>query len=154
MVSYTGLRTPWEQAKLWRRSRSTAMVLERIKALRDNGADFLAKVLEDVGPQPSGKKVTNAIPGYSWHQWGEAVDSYWEVNGNANWSSTEIHNGVNGYQVYAEEAEKMGMVAGGYWSIGDWPHVHYPGEDSPSDKYSLLEINAEMESRFGASVTS
>ena len=149
VVPYTGLRTPWEQAKLWRQSRSTAMVKAKIADLRQAGADFLAQILEDVGAQPTGKKVTNAIPGYSWHQWGEAADSYWEVDGKANWSTTEIHNGVNGYKVYAEEATAMGMTAGGYWSIGDWPHVHYPKLDSPSDKYSLLEINAEMEKRFG-----
>lgn len=149
MVPYTGLRTPWEQAKLWRRSRSSTMANAKIAQLRNDGAEFLAQVIEDVGPQPTGDEVTKAIPGYSWHQWGEAVDSYWEVNGKANWSTTEIHNGVNGYKVYAKEAKTMGLVAGGYWSIGDWPHVHYPTEDSPSNKYTLLEINAEMEKRFG-----
>ena len=39
-------------------------------------ANFLASVLDGVGPQ-HGPHVTNALPGLSWHQWGEAVDCFW-----------------------------------------------------------------------------
>lgn len=45
-----GVRTPLEQAKLWRQSRTTAVINAKIKSLKDSKADFLAKCLEDAGP--------------------------------------------------------------------------------------------------------
>jgi hypothetical protein len=54
--------------------------------------------------------VTGVLPGYSWHQWGESVDSYWQVNGQPEW------NDLAGYKVYAEEGEKNDLTAGGYWT--------------------------------------
>src|SRR3954471_10096184 len=68
IVPYFSLRTPFEQGKLWRQSRSHAEVVARIADLRAKGADFLAHCIDSVGPQ-HGPQVTNAIPGYSWHQW-------------------------------------------------------------------------------------
>lgn len=109
------LRDPFEQAKLWRQSRSKEEIRAKIKQFRAAGADFLAFCLENVGPQ-SGDPVTNAPPGLSWHQWGEAVDCFWVVDGQAEWSTTKKINGVNGYQLYAAEAKKLGLTAGGLWA--------------------------------------
>src|SRR6185369_14731386 len=95
----------------------------KIASLRDQGAPFLAHCLESVGPQ-SGDPVTNAIPGLSWHQWGEAMDCVWIVDGAAEWSTTRKVNGVNGYRAYANEAVRLGLTAGGFFrSLKDWPHV-------------------------------
>lgn len=94
--------------------------------------------------------MTNAPPGYSWHQWGEAVDSFWVVGGTAEWSSAKKIEGVNGYQVYAEEASNLGLDAGGLWkSLKDWPHVQLRPAGSPAKALSLAEINGEMKKRFG-----
>ena len=143
MIPYTGIRSPWEQARLWRQSRSTATVQAAITRLRNGGADFIAKVLEDVGPIPTGPRVTNALPGYSWHQWGEAVDCYWQVGGRPEW------NDLTGYNVYAEEAVSRGLTSGGYWtSIQDWPHVQKRAP-SPSGLYSMMAIDARMVEMFG-----
>lgn len=69
-------RSPWEQARLWRQSRSTFKVNQQKSILRAAGAPWIAQVLEDVGPQREGPWRTNALPGQSWHQWGEAADVY------------------------------------------------------------------------------
>ncbi len=87
------------------------------------GAEFLAFCIESVGPQ-SGPEVTKAPPGLSWHQWGEAFDSFWVVNGDAEWSTTRKINGLNGYHVYAEEAAKIGVTPGGLWTTFKDCHTH------------------------------
>lgn len=150
MRPYFGLRTPLEQAKLWRQSRSTEEIDSGIARLRNGGANFLADVLRDAGPQ-HGPHVTNALPGLSWHQWGEAVDCFWAVNGVAEWSATKIVDGINGYKVYAQRAKLMGLEAGGFWnSIKDWPHVQLRPEPSPTVAgLTLAEIDEEMRARYG-----
>src|SRR5688500_11665145 len=76
MRPYFAIRTPFEQAKLWRQSRTREEIMNRMATLRAAGAEFLAHCIESVGPQ-NGLHVTNAPPGLSWHQWGEAVDCVW-----------------------------------------------------------------------------
>lgn len=150
MRPYFAIRTPEEQARLWRQSRTTEEIRAKIKWLEDNGAPYLAKVLRDVGPQ-SGRHVTNALPGFSWHQWGEAVDSFWVVDGAAEWSPTRKVNGQNGYRVYAAKAAAHGLDAGGLWKrLKDWPHIQKRSAASPlSAGFTPAEIDREMKRRFG-----
>jgi hypothetical protein len=148
MRPFFTLRTPFEQGILWRQSRSTQQVQQKITELQDSGADFLAHCIESVGPQ-NGRHVTNAVPGYSWHQWGEAVDCYWLLDGSAEWSTRKKVGGVNGYTNYAEKAESLGLTAGGHWtSFKDWPHVQMRTESNPGSIFSLQEINRQMADRF------
>jgi hypothetical protein len=142
-------RTPSEQGKLWRQSRSTAQVRARLADLRGQGADFLAECIESVGPQ-NGPHVTNAIPGFSWHQWGEAVDCFWLLDGQAEWSTRRQVNGVNGYVNYATQARTLGLTAGGFWSsFQDWPHVQLREASNPGKAFSLQQIDRAMRERFG-----
>ena len=148
MRPFFTLRTPFEQGILWRQSRSTQQIRQKIAELQDGGADFLAHCIESVGPQ-YGRHVTNVPPGFSWHQWGEAVDCYWWVNGKAEWSPDEDINGENGYHVYAEEAQTLGLGPGGFWqSFKDWPHVQLQNISNPGRIYSVQQINEEMRNRF------
>lgn len=147
-----GLRDPFEQARLWRQSRPTSVVEAKIAELMHNGAPFLAECFRQVGPQ-NGSHATNAIPGVSWHQWGEAVDCAWIVNGTVEWSLERLVNGVNGYRVYAREAENLGLTAGGHWvSFKDWPHVQLRSAANAASVMSIVEINNEMEERFGSAL--
>jgi peptidoglycan LD-endopeptidase CwlK len=149
MRPYFTLRSPFEQAKLWRQSRSREQIEARIAELESQSAPFLADCIRRVGPQ-SGDPVTNAIPGLSWHQWGEAVDCFWLVDGAAEWSPRREINGLNGYQVYAREAQAAGLTAGGLWAtLKDWPHVQLRSADSPRNVMSLIEIDRVMMERFG-----
>lgn len=149
MRPYFGLRTLEQQAILWRQSRSIEEITAATLKLKNAGAGFLAKVLENVGPQ-HGPHVTNALPGLSWHQWGEALDCFWSLNGTAEWSTTKIEDGINGYKVYATRAKDIGLDAGGFWgSFKDWPHVQLRNVGSPVGAgMTLAEIDAEMQLRF------
>lgn len=144
-----GLRDPFEQAKLWRQSRSTEEITQKINEFNAQGANFLAECLRSVGPQHGGH-VTNAPPGFSWHQWGEALDCFWVLDGKAEWSTKKLVGGQNAYHVYADEAESLGLTVGGHWKkFKDWPHLQLRPESSPSTALSILEINRSMEERFG-----
>lgn len=143
------LRDPFEQARLWRQSRPIEEIRARIKAFRAEGADFLAHCLESVGPQ-HGSHVTNATPGLSWHQWGEAMDCFWLVDGKAEFSTSKLIGGQNGYRVYAEEAVKLSLTAGAFFkSLKDFPHVQLRPQAGPNKVFTLAEIDAEMKKRFG-----
>ena len=149
MRPYNGLRTPLEQAKLWRQSRSREQIQARIDELRAKSAPFLAHCLEAAGAQ-NGEPVTNALPGLSWHQWGEGVDCFWALNGAAEWSARKLIGGLNGYQVLAGEGEAVGLTAGGHWtSLKDWPHLQLRQASSPLKAMALAEIDSEMNRRFG-----
>lgn len=97
-----------------------------------------------------GDHVTDAAPGLSWHQWGEALDCFWVVDGKAEWSTTKKVNGVNGFRVYAETAKGLGLDAGGFWGkLKDWPHIQLRAAGSPLAVMSLADVDREMRSRFG-----
>jgi peptidoglycan L-alanyl-D-glutamate endopeptidase CwlK len=144
-----GLRDPFEQARLWRQSRSSEEINAKIQELEANGAPFLAQCIKSVGPQ-HGAHVTNTPPGISWHQWGEALDCFWVVEGKAEWSTRKLIHGLNGYQVYADEAEAVGLTPGGHWrNFKDWPHVQLRRASNAASVMSLTEIDSAMKARFG-----
>lgn len=120
MVPFFADRHPLVQARLWRQSRSRAEIDRKIAELEHQGAEYLAWCLRSVGPQ-FGRWATNAIPGESWHQYGLAVDCYWLVDGRAMWTPGVEIGGINGYRIYAAEAERLGLVSLSH--IGDHVHV-------------------------------
>jgi peptidoglycan LD-endopeptidase CwlK len=150
MRPFCTVRNPLEQARLWRQSRTKEEISIKIAELNKKGADFLAYCLESAGPQ-NGRHATNALPGFSWHQWGEAVDCMWIVETRAEWSVQKKLGGNNGYRLYAETAVREGLTPGGFWKkFKDWPHVQLRPAASPSKIMSIAEIDAEMKKRFGA----
>jgi len=87
-------------------------------------------------------------PGISWHQWGEAIDFFWLVDGKAEWSATKLIDGHNGYKTLANEAEKLGLTAGGHWNkFKVWPHIQRPKENNPAKLHLVKEIDTEMHKR-------
>lgn len=60
---HSAVRTPFDQARLWRQSRTLEEIEEKIAAFRAAGAEFLAFCLESIGPQ-HGDPVTNAPRGF------------------------------------------------------------------------------------------
>lgn len=138
----TTLRTPWQQARLWRQSRTSAEIEAQAKRFREGGAGYLAAVLLSVGPQ-SGPHVTNAPPGLSWHQWGTAADFYLtDEHGHVVWNDAHP-----GYLALAETARLLGLKSGR--DFGDAPHVQANAYEPTA--LPLREVSAEMERRFGAS---
>ncbi len=148
-----GLRNPFKQAEYWAQSRSLEEKKEKIESLEKEGASFLAKLLRMANP-PHGPHITNVIPGFSWHQWGEACDCLWDVDKKStstdSGASKDAKPDLEGYKVYADEAEKIGLTAGGHWTdFQDWDHVQYRSIDDPGNIYSAKEINDAMIKRFG-----
>jgi Fungal chitosanase of glycosyl hydrolase group 75/D-alanyl-D-alanine carboxypeptidase len=150
MVPSEAVRSPHQQAIYWRQSRSTSEINSAIAMLRNEGAPYLADVLEGVGPH-HGDEVTKVLPGNSWHQWGEAIDCFWEVDGQAEWSTTKKINGINGFQLYAEEAKGLGLDPGLLWrSFKDAPHVQLRSTANPrASGLNWSAIDAAMRERFG-----
>lgn len=116
MRPYCGVRSPEQQAREWRKGRTGQQIASMMMALRQQGAPHLAAVIGAVGPQ-HGARVTNAWPGQSYHQHGLAMDCFVVApDGAADWDAKSP-----GWAVYAEEAERLGLVPGRRW--GDGPHV-------------------------------
>lgn len=148
MRPYTAVRTPLEQAMLWRQSRAREEIQLKIADLRQKGARYLVRCLEEAGSQ-HGPHVTDALPGFSWHQWGEAVDCFWLVDQKAEWSTRRLVDSRNGYQHYASAAAGLQLTAGGLWArFKDWPHVQLRPDNSPLGVMSLADIDAQMAERF------
>ncbi len=163
MRPFFTVRNPWEQARIYRSTRATSEILQAADRLKANRAPYLASVLIEVGPQsspPSARgHLTNALPGLSWHQWGEALDCFWLLNNQAEWSIKRVVsiNGepeINGYFVYADEAVQAGLLSAGLSWGWDWPHVQLRPHGSPHDVYPWTEIDAKMREKFGASEVS
>lgn len=143
-----GIRNPFKQAVYWKQSRSSVEVKKTIKRLQNQNADFIAYCLFIIGEHSIGNLITNALPGISWHQYGLAVDCVWVVDSNPCWDINKFHNGVNGYDILAHEAEKLNICSGHNWkSIKDSYHLQ-ANFTSPSDIYSLEEISSKMEIRY------
>ena len=119
MRPYMGLRDPFEQARLWRQSRSREEIRVRIASLQAQGAAFLAHCLESVGPQ-HGRPVTNALPGLSWHQWGEAVDCFWLVDGKAEWSAGKLVGGTDPREQTEAVLKRIDRVLASAGAAGCW----------------------------------
>ena len=138
------VRDPWTQARLYRQDKSWPYIKDRIHMLRAHGANWLADILEGVGPQ-YGQWATNALPGQSWHQHGLAADSFVLINGRAEWNGDHL-----GYQVYAEEAKRQGLTAGYYWPgrTKDPAHVQAP-KGGVLSVWTWAEIDANMREKFG-----
>lgn len=128
MIPYYGLRTLEAQAKLYRQSRSTALIATAIKMLKDNECDYLANIMESVGPQPRGPWSTNALPGESYHNWGLAMDCL------------IADDRSDDYKIYANHALELGLTAGYYFRSVDMGHVQL-GSSSLPHGYNIKQIN-------------
>lgn len=144
MKPYCMERSIYEQARLWRQSRSTAEVQTRLRLLESKGAKFMAHVLNAVGPQAgaAGRHVTWVTLG--WHQFGEAVDAFWERNGKACWS-TSTDGAKNGYKVFRECARAVGLNH----LRGDYPHIQLR-TGAPLNFMSYTEADELMQIRYGS----
>lgn len=144
MSPYCTIRTPQDQAQLWCQSRSARAVELQKAALEKVGAPWLASLLR---PEFSRglKSVTNALPGASWHQWGEAVDCVVTEGRTAIWNTEH-----RGWKIYIDTAASLRLNAGGFWrGLPDWPHVQLRRERSPLEAgFTWPEIDSLMKDKF------
>lgn len=145
MQPYFGLRDPVTQGKLYRQSRSWAAIQSARAGLIMGGAPFLAKCLDQAGTA-RGPFATNALPGFSFHQYGTACDCVWIKDEAEEWDPS-LDGVANGYMIYAQEASKLGLRTLGH--MGDFGHVQESPANSAADAYTVIQINATMEAKFG-----
>ncbi len=134
---YNTLRDPVYQARLWRQSRSAAILDQQIQQLKDAGCDFMVACFAKAG-LASGPWATNALPGFSWHQYGLAVDCYLEdARGQPVWESPS-------YGRFGQVGDANGMWWGGHFGDND----HWQNDKS-SPSGSLKEVNDALAARWG-----
>lgn len=73
------------------------------------------------GRTAKGSKVTNAMGGFSYHNWRVAFDFVPVVNGKATWNNTDL------WFKCGRIAESVGLEWGGRWKFKDMPHCQYTG---------------------------
>ena len=139
LIPFYTERDVYEQAKLYRQSRPWKEIKATINYLKIEKAPFLAQVLEEVGPQ-NGIWATNAPPGFSFHQWGEAVDSFLLIGGKAVWK--EDHEG---YWIYHREAIRLGLHSS--YGYGDRVHIQRRS-GKPTYFHSIRDIDRIMRKRY------
>ena len=129
----SGFRSLLEQGKLWRQGRPLSVIKEKIRELRAAQCDVLADAIEDAGPQMKNVICTHTIPGYSWHNWGQALDVF-------------VNNDPSGcdelYGVLADKAVALGLTSGfNFKRFKDPGHLQLSALEVPKI-YSLKEVNA------------
>jgi len=131
------LRTLEEQAKLYRQSRSTNEINNKIQKFREKNFGYLADILKNVGPS-SGPHVTNAAPGESWHNYAEAWDAVPIIHGKAAWD-TNLYNVE--WEIYGSVCEKYKLNWAGNWvSFKEMPHVQLREGGNPLKFFNANEI--------------
>lgn len=109
VLIYGTLRTLEEQARLWRRGRSSSLIERVIEELVRRGKTWVAELIRTVGPQPGKRIVTHALPGESAHNYGYAFDAVPLVHGKPAWNDPEL----------LKEMGEIGKSVGLEWA-GDW----------------------------------
>jgi len=141
LLIYCTLRSLEEQAKLFRQSRSWAEIKKKIDKFRNRGFYFLADIIEQVGPC-SGRHVTNAGPGESWHNFGEAWDAVPLIGGKPAWNY--LHAKAE-WDAYGECVRQVNMYWAGDWTnFREYPHAQLRVGSNPLKKYEPDEIRAML----------
>lgn len=132
---YCTYRSLPDQARLYRQGRTYPQILTKIDELKSLGFAWLASIIKEVGPQ-SGPVVTNAAPGESAHNYGEAFDATPLVHGKPVW----IYEGNERlFEIFGNALESEGL----FWS-GRWPNFreYFHGQFQP-DPNPLITLSAE-----------
>lgn len=138
-----GLRTPLEQAKLWRQGRDIDTIVQQIDSLSQSGATYLSQCLIQAGAQ-KGPLVTKALPGLSWHNWGEAIDVMCFDS-----IGKPINAGTDpAYGAYQAQVKIVGLFpVGNMWSW-DAGHCQFRKDQSPLSSMSLKSVNDQLWAKY------
>jgi hypothetical protein len=137
MRPFFTVRSTRDQGGLWRQSRSREEVNAMVTALLAKDCQYLAAAIISAGPR-TGRWATNAVPGNSWHQWGEAIDCVVMKNGRADWED------IKAYQRYRGIGQALGLFIG---PKNDWVHLQLRPDSAPGRLWSLKAINDELKRR-------
>lgn len=138
LLIYSTLRSLYDQASLYRQSRSWNEIKLKIQKFRNRGFCFLSDIIDEVGPK-YGEHVTNAAPGESWHNYAEAWDAVPLINGKPVWiyGKAKQH-----WDSYGKVINQVGMHWAGNWiSWREFPHAQLREGSNPLKVLSPDEIN-------------
>lgn len=94
------------------------------------------------GRTAPGKVVTNAKPGYSYHNFGMAVDLVPMIDLTPDWNTSHPV-----WQRLIQVGESVGLVSGSRWrTFPDWPHFQLTGSlpESPDDAVRNAYVSGGM----------
>ena len=142
--------TPMEQAALWKQGRTKTDAELKAMALDHAGAPYLAECIRKA--IPTGTNITtDDLPGYSWHQWGEAAQMIW-IDGahKVNWSTSVVYGSGNGYKTFAKILNEFSIHCAGEFE--DTPTAWRTAILRPArnaiENYTVQQIDAEMQKRY------
>ena len=142
LLIYCTLRPLEEQARLYRQSRSRDEINAKMTRLRNRGFDFLARIIEDVGPC-YGRHVTNATAGESWHNYGEAWDAVPLIGGKPAWNYLQAKSQ---WDAYGECVRQVDMFWAGDWTrFREYPHAQKRQGGNPLKTMETDELQAILE---------
>jgi len=142
LLIYCTLRPLEEQARLWRQSRSRHEIDLKQQTMRSRGYDLLADIIESVGPQ-YGEHVTNAAPGESWHNYGEAFDAVPLLGGKPAWNYLKAKSY---WDAYGEAVRQAGLFWAGDWiSFREYPHAQLRQGGNPLKTLTPDQVYATLE---------
>ena len=147
LLIYCGYRSPQEQAKVYRRSRTWAEIVAKISWYEESGFDMMARCLEDVGPQHGtvGQHRTWVGPCESWHQYQQALDAVPVLDGQLCWTypaESDAERVV--WKTYEALIGQEALSWGGHWKNPDACHVQLsPGAASPLGRYDASSEDTE-----------
>lgn len=135
------LRDLEAQAVLFRTNRTGAEIQVKLDKLRGRGFDYLADVIQRVGPQPDDGRghLTNAAPGESWHNYGQALDCYPLVHGKL------AGDGDPRWQLYGQAVEAAGLQWAGRWTtFREMPHAQLGQGSNPLKVLPPMQVRAAL----------
>jgi peptidoglycan L-alanyl-D-glutamate endopeptidase CwlK len=124
------LRGPASQARLFGIGRTRTDMEAAARTMANAGAKRLSKLVLEATVSPRSKRVTNALPGRSWHQWGQAVDLFRFKDGAAVWATGE-------YKPLVEAVRAANLTSGASW--GDAVHVQDTSLSAPAMPWAAVE---------------
>lgn len=123
------LRGPGAQAVEYCKGRTIVSIKTEITKYRAQGLKMIPGYLEKANVSRAvSSKVTNALPGQSWHQHGEAVDFFFKTPEGKYEDNPKNPN----WKILADEAKALGLFPGFYFEkFKDIPHVQFQSLPSP-----------------------
>ena len=143
LIPEVGAIDPFLQARLWRQSRSDAEIDEAIADLKAQNCIYLAEVLEETEGK-LGPKVTDSLPGLSWHNWREAV----KVGIYDNCGRELMNHDEKAISVLRKAIKKHKLNSGENWGKSLF-YIQKSTFENPKNLMSMLEIDKTMYDMWG-----
>ena len=132
LMIYCTLRDAQEQAALYAQGRTADQLRRQRARFTQRGLAVPAALLASVRPRPEARKLTNAAPGESLHQYGRAYDCVPIISGKPVWGTTGSAEAL--WKKVAAAGEGVGLEWAGRWTtFREMPHFQQAGQRSIDD---------------------